>query len=165
LLRRQQHELQQALASAQSIQPNQPEFTVPRLKAPPFQLQLVADHSGENTLEMTNISSGANGEAIQVNTTSLMDYTAIRSATVTKGSASGEPEINIEFNEEGRDLLAAITRENLNKRLAIVMNGQVYAAPMIRSEIADGKAQITGRFSEQEANQLVAQINESIRYQ
>ncbi len=94
--------------------------------------------------------------------TPLLDYTAISSATVTKNASSGAPEINLEFSEEGKELFAAVTKENLNKRLAIVLDGQVYSAPVIRSEISGGKAQITGSFTEQEANALAAKINEAV---
>jgi preprotein translocase subunit SecD len=95
----------------------------------------------------------------------LLDYTAIRSVNVTKNAASGKPEISVELSDEGKELFAAVTREHINKRLAIVLNGQLYAAPIIRSEITDGKAQITGNFTEEEAQQLAARINEAIRYQ
>ena len=43
--------------------------------------------------------------------------------------------------------------------------GQVHAAPVIRSEITDGKFQINGNFSDEEAQQLAAKINEAIHYQ
>jgi preprotein translocase subunit SecD len=94
-----------------------------------------------------------------------MDYTAIRSVNVSQNGSSGQPAINIELSEEGKELFAAITKENLNKRLAIVMNGQLHEAPVIRSEITDGKAQITGNFTAEEAQALAAKINEAIRDQ
>jgi preprotein translocase subunit SecD len=53
----------------------------------------------------------------------------------------------------------------VNQRLAIVLNGQVYAAPVIRTEITGGKAQVTGHFTDEEANLLAAKINEAIRDQ
>jgi preprotein translocase subunit SecD len=92
----------------------------------------------------------------------LMDYTAIRSATVVTGTSSGVPQIDIEFSELGKELFAAITKENINKRLAIVLDGKLYSAPVIRSEIPGGKAQITGSFTVEEANKLAAKINEAI---
>jgi preprotein translocase subunit SecD len=41
----------------------------------------------------------------------------------------------------------------------------LYAAPVVQSEITDGKAQITGNFTEEEAQALVAKINEAIQDQ
>jgi len=76
--------------------------------------------------------------------------------------SSGVPQIDIEFSQLGKELFAAITKENLNKRLAIVLDGQVVSAPVVRSEISEGKAQITGAFTEEEARKLAAKINEAI---
>ena len=92
-----------------------------------------------------------------------MDYTAISSATVARNATSGAPEINVEFSPEGNELFAAVTKENINKRLAIVLGGRLYAAPVIRSEISGGKTQITGTFTEEEAIEIAAKINEAVR--
>jgi len=109
-------------------------------KPAPFQLQLVLDGPGENSMPMTNNASGAGGETLRVQKTPLLDYTAISSATVTRNQSSGAPEISIEFSEEGKELFAAVTKENINRRLAIVLDGQLYSAPVIRSEISGGKS-------------------------
>ncbi len=166
-LRRQQRELEQALAAAQSKTRDlsgQPAVgAIPQPTKPlPFQLQLVLDQPGDNTELITNNASGAAGETLHVQKTPLLDYTAVSSATVTRNASSGAPEIGVEFSEEGRELFAAITKENLNKRLAIVLDGHVYSVPVIRSEITGGKAQITGSFTEQEATELAAKINEAV---
>ena len=165
VLRRQQRELEQTLAAAQSggsASASRTSTTASPPNAPaPFQVQLVADEPGENTVPMTNTT----GNSFHVNKTPLMDYTAIRSVNVSQNGSSGLPAINIELSEEGKELFAAITKENLNKRLAIVMNGQLHEAPVIRSEITDGKAQITGNFTAEEAQALAAKINEAIRDQ
>jgi preprotein translocase subunit SecD len=43
-----------------------------------------------------------------------------------------------------------------------VLDGHLYSAPVIRSEISEGKAQITGSFTEEEARELAAKINNAI---
>ena len=169
-LRRRQSELERTVAAAGSRTPElagQPASGVaPQPKVPaPFQLQLVLDEPGENTEPMTNNASGASGGTLHVQRAPLLDHTAIRSATVTKNAASGAPQIDVEFSQEGGELFAAVTRENVNKRLAIVLNGQLYSAPVIRSEISEGRAQITGHFTEAEAKELAARINDAIRSQ
>jgi RNA polymerase sigma factor (sigma-70 family) len=167
LLRRQQRELERAAAETQSRAPGAAGQAATGVaaqpnKPAPFQLQLVQDAPGENTEPMTNNASGAGGETLHVQKTPLLDYTAISSATVTRNQSSGAPEISIEFSEEGKELFAAVTKENVNKRLAIVLDGQLYSAPVIRSEISGGKAQITGSFTEEEARALTAKINDAI---
>jgi RNA polymerase sigma factor (sigma-70 family) len=164
VLRRQQRELEHAVATAPSKTPSptsQPRVAVnPQLNpSAPFQVQLVLDEPDENSESMTN---SAGNEALCVQKTPLMDYTAIRSATVERNASSGAPEINVEFSDVGKELFAAVTKENLNKRLAVVLDGHLYAAPVIRSEISGGKAQITGNFTEEEAQALAAKINDAI---
>ena len=60
---------------------------------------------------------------------------------------------------EGADLFAKLTEENLNKTIAIYLDGSVISAPRVQSVITDGKAVITGRFSIDEAKQLVRRLN------
>jgi preprotein translocase subunit SecD len=122
-------------------------------------VQCQGPDTGENTEPLTN---NAGGQTLHVQKTPLLDYTAIRSATVTTNMSSGAPQIDIEFSEVGKELFAAITKENINKRLAIVLDGQLFSAPVIRSEISEGKAQITGSFTEEEARELAAKINDAI---
>jgi preprotein translocase subunit SecD len=128
----------------------------------PFQVQLVADEAGENTEALTNNISGDAGEILHVQKTPLLDYTAISSATIAPIGSSGGQHIDIEFSDVGKELFAAVTKENLNKRLAIVLDGHLYLAPVIRDEITDGKVRVTGAFTEEEAKALAAKISEAI---
>jgi preprotein translocase subunit SecD len=143
LLQRQQRELEQKLAAAESRTPqtaSQPASSVawqPTAPAP-FQLQLVLDEPGEDSELMTN-NAGTGAETLYVQKTPLMDHMAISSASVTTDPSSDAPQIDIEFNEVGKELFAAVTRENINKRLAIVLDGQLYSAPVIRSEISGAR--------------------------
>lgn len=67
--------------------------------------------------------------------------------------------VALEFNAEGRELFAEITREHRGEILAVILDGQVLSAPVIQDEIRDGKAQITGQFSPDEAKALVRNLN------
>jgi RNA polymerase sigma factor (sigma-70 family) len=166
MLRREQRELERAGAAAHARgrdmtgQPSS-DGSRPPGKPLPFQLQLVRDEAGDDTEAITNNARGAGGETLHVQKTPLLDYTAVSSATVTRNASSGAPEINVEFSQEGKELFAAVTRENLNQRVAIVLDGHLCAAPVIRSEISGGQAQITGAFTVDEANALAAKINEA----
>ena len=164
MLKRKQRELEQAAAAAPSktrgLTEQSTSAAVPPSAVPaPFQVQLVLDGPGENAEPMTN---SAGGETLHVQKTPLLDHTAIRGAAVTRNELSGTPQIDIEFSEVGKELFAAVTKENINKRLAIVVDGHLYSAPVIRSEISEGKAQITGSFTEEEARALAAKINDAI---
>lgn len=79
------------------------------------------------------------------------------------GSAPGQgvtgPGVLVEFNNEGTELLEQITRENIGKSLAIFLDGELKSAPIIRDEIPNGQAIITGDFSIEEAKTLVRDLN------
>jgi len=66
----------------------------------------------------------------------------------------GEAEVNLEFKPQAAQDFARITGENLKKRLAIVLDGVVYSAPVIQERIPGGKAKISGYFSKEEAQDL-----------
>jgi preprotein translocase subunit SecD len=68
--------------------------------------------------------------------------------------SSGYPSVSIEFNTEGAKLFGLVTEANVNKQLAIVLDGQVQSAPVIRSAIPDGHAIIEGNFSADDAKLL-----------
>ncbi|MFA5393553.1 MAG: hypothetical protein WC081_05965 [Candidatus Ratteibacteria bacterium] len=64
------------------------------------------------------------------------------------------PVVGIKFNLAGTKKFAEVTETNFNKRLAIVLDGIVQAAPVIKDRIPSGRAQISGRFTDQEASDL-----------
>jgi len=75
-------------------------------------------------------------------------------AKVELGGQYGYPTVSIEFNPEGTRLFAQVTEANVGKNLAIVLDGSVQSAPVIRSAIPDGHAVIEGTFSTDDAKLL-----------
>lgn len=80
-------------------------------------------------------------------------------ARVEFNQTTGAPLIGIEFNAEGKDLFAKITREHRGERLAIVLDGEMLSAPVIQDEIREGNAQITGTFTAEGARELARDLN------
>jgi len=72
---------------------------------------------------------------------------------------TSEPVVLLSFNNEGKELFAKVTKENVGQILAIFLDNQIISSPVIREEIKDGKAQISGGFTSQEAKTLVRDIN------
>ncbi len=66
----------------------------------------------------------------------------------------GERAVDFEFNSRGAGAFARVTRENIGKPFAIVLDNKVISAPVIRSEIPGGRGQITGNFGLEEVNRL-----------
>ena len=91
----------------------------------------------------------------------LLDQTALESAK-SATDAFGQPVIHITFTKLGAKRFADVTRQYIQKRLAILIDGQVCQAPVIRSEISGGMAQITGGFTKQETEDLAKKINDAL---
>ncbi|PIP20289.1 MAG: protein translocase subunit SecDF [Candidatus Omnitrophica bacterium CG23_combo_of_CG06-09_8_20_14_all_40_11] len=70
-------------------------------------------------------------------------------------SQFNEPVVALQFNAEGAKKFAEITSNNVGKRLAILLDGKVQSAPRIKEAIPSGEAVITGRFSADQAKDLV----------
>ena len=66
----------------------------------------------------------------------------------------GSYSISLEFNGEGAKLFYEVTKDNVGRQLAIVLDGTVYSAPNINEAISGGRAEISGNFSPEEANKL-----------
>ena len=65
-----------------------------------------------------------------------------------------DPYVSIEFDAKGGREFERITGDNIKKRMAVVLDNTIYSAPVIQDRITGGRAQITGTFSMQEANDL-----------
>ena len=69
----------------------------------------------------------------------------------------GAPCVDMQMNIDGSRKWAALTKKNLHRAIAIVLDGYVYSAPMVQSEITGGRSQITGNFTI-EATQDLANV-------
>jgi preprotein translocase subunit SecD len=83
----------------------------------------------------------------------------LKKAEVAYNSTTRDPEVSIEFNENGQKLFSEITKRNLQKPVAIVLDNEMISAPTVQSVITDGKAIISGKFSLQEAKDLTKLLN------
>lgn len=84
----------------------------------------------------------------------LMTGDVLVDARMRIKSDFNEPYVSLDFDARGARLFDQITAENVKKRLAIVLDNNVYSAPVIQERISGGKAQITGSFTVEEASDL-----------
>jgi len=84
----------------------------------------------------------------------LLTGDLLSEARVAIDQRFNEPYVSLTFNSEGAKIFEEITGKYVKKRLAIVLDGNVYSAPVIKERIAGGNAQITGSFSLEEAKDL-----------
>jgi preprotein translocase subunit SecD len=106
----------------------------------------------------TELLAGKESNYVLVKSSSEMTGAGIKNARVEMGSdySGVSPHVAIEFNDEGTKRFADITDANVNRNLAIVLDGVVQSAPVIRTRIPDGHAIIEGQFTTEDAKFLKA---------
>ncbi len=67
---------------------------------------------------------------------------------------NGAPSVSMTMNAEGASVWARLTKDNIGKQVAIVLDGLVYSYPTVNTEITGGSSEITGNFDVQEAEDL-----------
>lgn len=80
----------------------------------------------------------------------------------SNSASQSEPVVSIKFDNAGTQKFAALTKNNLNKRIAIVLDNKIVSAPTVQTEITNGEAIITGSKNVQEAQKLASRLNEGI---
>jgi len=83
----------------------------------------------------------------------------LKKAAIQFDSTSGAPSVSLEFNDDGKKLFGEITERNVNKKVAIFLDGQPISIPVVNEPIKDGKAVISGSFSMPEAKLLARRLN------
>ena len=105
---------------------------------------------GENVYELVAIkASSRDGKAPldgSVVTDARVDYDSQR--------GGGTPGVSMTMNAEGANTWARLTKDNIGRQVAIVLDGTVYSYPTVQTEITGGSSSITGNFSVEEATDL-----------
>ena len=83
----------------------------------------------------------------------------VRKAVPERNPTTGENAVSLSFNDEGRRQLAKTTTGKVGRQMAIILDGTVRSAPVLRSELTDGSCEITGGFSWAEVTNLSGVLN------
>jgi preprotein translocase subunit SecD len=97
------------------------------------------------------------GSSIAVNRRTMVSGDELTDARATQDQ-NGLPAVSIQFNSQGGKKFARATSENVGKRFAIILDGTAISAPVIQTAILGGAAEITGRFTPEEANDLAVSL-------
>ncbi len=129
-----------------------------------LELRMV-DESGEAAAATTGAApvpfgseryNDRNGQPIIIKRQVILTGENLTDAQPGFDSQTQEPTVNLTLDAKGARIFKDITRENVGKRMAILLfekgKGEVVTAPVIRSEIGGGRVQISGRMTTQEAN-------------
>ena len=83
----------------------------------------------------------------------------LQKATLEFDSNTREPKVSLQFDDVGTKLFADITKNNIGKMVAIYLDGAPISTPVVREEIPNGQAVISGSFTPVQAKQLVGRLN------
>ena len=82
------------------------------------------------------------------------DVVTDANADFMQQAGRSEQMVNMVMNAEGSKAWARLTKENIGRQIAIVLDEMVYSAPNVNDEITGGRSQITGHFTPEEAKDL-----------
>jgi len=108
-------------------------------------------------LDFREVSRNATGDKIYTQTELTGRF--IASATLGFNNIDNSPLVVLNFSDEGAKLFEEITARNIGRPLAVFLDGQSITEPVVQQRITGGTAQITGRFTIDEAKTLVERFN------
>ena len=129
-----------------------------------LEVRLVDESSEARSAEQTNgmVPFGSerylerNGQAVIVKKQVILTGDNLTDAQPGFDNQTQEPVVNLSLDGKGARIFKDVTRENVGKRMAILLfekgKGEVVTAPVIRTEIGGGRVQISGRMTTSEAN-------------
>lgn len=133
-------------------------------RAAKLELMSVDEERAMRVMEMSPEEAASYGDKILddalqpkmkhlVNDIPILDGTMLTDAQVGYDQ-NNRPVINFSLNSQGAQIFGDFTGKSVGKRLAIVLDGKVYSAPVINERIGGGSGQISGNYTVEEANDL-----------
>ena len=133
-------------------------------RAAKLELMAVDEDRAMRVGEMNEVEAAGYGDKILedaiapgvkhlVNEIPILDGSMLTDAQVGYDQ-NNRPVINFTLNSEGAQIFGDFTGKSVGKRLAIVLDGKVYSAPVINERIGGGSGQISGNYTTAEANDL-----------
>lgn len=135
--------------------------------APVLQMRWVAESTSAQTEAMILEGSGDKGgnpQTLHIDKTILLTHEHVQRVDIVggEGGQKGDSGISITFTSSGSERLAKITSEGKGRRLAIIIDGRLYAASMLQEPITGRRVEVIGTFSKGEARSLVEKIRASL---
>lgn len=108
--------------------------------------------------DLTEIAFEPTGETFYLHNGVLVNQHDVESAVVVM--QLGQPAVELILTSEGAKKFEELTAQNVGKRCAMVLNGKLLSAPIIRDTISGGRAIISGIFTESEAEDIAKGLTE-----
>ncbi|MBR5836473.1 MAG: protein translocase subunit SecDF [Bacteroidales bacterium] len=141
------HYADTALVNKYLAMPQIKQLFPPEFK-PMWTVKASAMDPNENIFELVAIkATSRDGKA-------PLDGGSVTDARVSYSNTGGNPSVSMSMNAEGANVWARMTKENIGKQIAIVLDGMVYSYPTVNGEITGGSSEISGNFTLEEAEDL-----------
>ncbi len=125
----------------------------------PRAMRLAAEKAQLPTGTLYFSAKEGSGEGFIVEAESAITQDCISSAESGLHPVDGRVILHFTFDQVCTQLFADLTAENIGKRFAVVLNGEVVTAPRINASITGGKGYLEGGFTKEEANELAAMLS------
>ncbi len=120
----------------------------------PPDLKLLWSAKPADGISLKNIYELYALKVTQANGRAPLEGDVVTNASDQFDNLTGQPEVSMSMNTEGARRWAALTKANIGKAIAIVLDGAVYSAPRVNGEITGGQSSITGNFTIEDTKDL-----------
>jgi preprotein translocase subunit SecD len=131
----------------------------------PFQVRLIETNVTADTEEMILVSSPADTkkpEVLHVQKARLLDHVYISSAAVMKQGDSNSTQFVVFLDETSRSFFADIKRQNAGRRIGIILDGKLMAAPQIETEKDEDRIVVACKLAPTDAAEIVKKIQGAV---
>ncbi len=124
-----------------------------RTQTPEGELKPIMGADGKLTIDQNSAwkQTGLSGKQLKSATAEFQQQ--------GKGGLGSQVVVNLQFDDEGTKLFSELTAANLNKPIAIFLDGEIISAPTVQNTITDGRAIISGNFTADSAKELATRLN------
>lgn len=125
-----------------------------------LEFRLAEDEPGPG---LEALAMAAGGRTFYLHPEVVLDQTDLDTVMVVPPALpGGRATIDLRLNARGRDAFLEFTREHVGKRCAMVVDGKLLSAPVIRAPISQGRALIQGDFTEEEAQKIATALQRAV---
>ena len=131
-----------------------------------FQVRRVESAPAADLEQMPYTSPDGQTLMLSVQKSAVLGIADVESASVAPGTAPGAAlEIRIWLNPQGRERFTEVSAQSAHQRFAVVIDGKVYAAPVIQARVTGAYLPVEVHLTDQQARELAAKINAAVKEQ
>lgn len=131
-----------------------------------FQVRRVESAPAADLEQMPYTSPDGQKLMLSVRKSAVIGIADVESASVAPGTAPGsDVEIRIWLKPQGRERFTEVTAQSVHQRFAVVIDGKVYAAPVIQARIEGAYLPVQVHMTGDQARELAAKINAAVKEQ